>query len=875
MRGARFHGVICCRLGSRLVDVRGLGHRGPRHGPPPSGAVFGWGANSEGELGTGLSEFVTEPREVPDLGEVASVGAGIFHDLVVLKSGNVMAWGSNTYGQLGDGTTQSSAAPVEVHGIDEAVAVTGGSRYSLALLKSGKVMAWGSNSGGELGHPGLSGSRTPVQVEGLSEVVAIAASDNSGERQPGAAPYNLALLKSGKVMVWGDSAYGIGHGELTYSGTPVEVEGLSEVVGIAAGWSHSLAVLKSGKVMAWGDDLNGEFGDGHEYYPSETHGPQEVSNINEAVAVVAGHQYSAALLRSGKVMAWGNDEGGVLGPGAPHDFKQCGFACLEPVEVEGLGKVSALFGGFLSLYAMEEDGTTMAWGDGYRAQLGNGGLLSSATPVAVELPPGEVAAIADNGDTQGAALLTDGKVLSWGDRWEGELGDGISEDHWKAVPEPVATKRLRDATQVAANAESALALLRDGRAVSWGVNSEGELGNGTLTNSSSIVEVPGLSEVVSVGVFDGAAAAVLKNGAVMIWGSNAGGQLGQGTNVGPEACNCSTKPLPLPGVREAVEVSGGAGFGLALLRDGTITSWGYDGIGELGDGEASNTIKGPVHVVGLHEVVAISANYEHSLALLRDGKVFAWGWGANGELGDGLRANSDVPVEVKGLGEVVAIAATATSSLAVLSDGRVMTWGSGFLDHGSLASSDVPVEAEGVRGAVAVAGYGDEMVLLGNGRVLEWGENRSGDLGFGTTAGPELCPEATPCSRTPVEVKGLENVVSIAGSYADGYAIVGPPRAEEPTPVEPPSGVPNRPASTSLEFEFESLIDPSVLALTAPPKAHPTPPRGARRCVAGSTPGRRSPHAGRAARRRVARHRAPRSCRRRQHASHTSASSLR
>ena len=293
-----------------------------------------------------------------------------------------------------------------------------------------------------------------------------------------------------------------------------------------------------------------------------------------------------------------------------------------------------------------------------------------------------------------------------------------------------------------------------------------------------------MREVASVGVLGGEdGAAVLKDGRVLVFGRNDEGELGQGS-AGPEECvpeahyPCSTKPLPLPNVTEAVAVSGGGDVGFVLLRGGTVMSWGRSQFGELGNGEVQEEPQ-PVPIAGLHEVVAISATDAHCLALLRSGKVLAWGYGQNGELGDGKDANSGTPVEVDGLSEVVGIAASFTSNLAVLRDGKVMTWGTESLDHGSLTQSDVPVEAQGVSGAVAVAGDGENMVLLGNGRVLDWGENRHGELGDGTTLE----------SATPVEVKGLEHVVAIAGSRGNGYAIEqqGPPpessMVEEPLPA--------------------------------------------------------------------------------------------
>ena len=230
-------------------------------GGSPAGVVLGWGANEEGQIGDGVSRFQLEPEELPGLGGVAAVGSGQQHDLVALKSGRVLDWGANDYGQLGNGSTQNSDTPVEAAGIDEAVAVTGGFDYSLALLKSGKVMAWGNNATGAARQTGptTSSRHEPVEVQGTDRSRwPIAARGNTGERYPRTDPYNLALLKSGKVMVWGRQRLRT----VSAHGTTARArkcrsksKGMSEVVGIATGWEHSAwRCMRSGKVMAWGND---------------------------------------------------------------------------------------------------------------------------------------------------------------------------------------------------------------------------------------------------------------------------------------------------------------------------------------------------------------------------------------------------------------------------------------------------------------------------------------------------------------------------------------------------------------------------------------------------------------------------------------------
>jgi alpha-tubulin suppressor-like RCC1 family protein len=368
-----------------------------------SSGVMAWGWNASGQLGDETSTgpekcngegpstepCSTKPVEVKGLPEeVKAIAGGGAHSLALLKSGKVVAWGNNEIGQLGDETSTGpetcfrlgpcSTKPVEVKGLPEGVtAIAGGGFFhSLALLKSGKVMAWGVNISGQLGDETFTGPETcsgvpcstkPVEVKGLpEEVTAIAG---------GAA--TRALLKSGKVMAWGANFYGLlGHetftGPETCSGVPcstkpVEVKGLPEgVTAIAGGSHHGLALLKSGKVMAWGWNVSGQLGDETSTGPERCffHGPcstkpVEVRGLPEEVkAIAGGATHSLALLKSGKVMTWGWNVSGQLGYETFTGPETCfGVPCsTKAVEVAGLQGVTAIAGGGIHSLALSHKG---------------------------------------------------------------------------------------------------------------------------------------------------------------------------------------------------------------------------------------------------------------------------------------------------------------------------------------------------------------------------------------------------------------------------------------------------------------------------------------------------------------------------------------
>ncbi len=246
------------------------------------------------------------------------------------------------------------------------------------------------------------------------------------------------------------------------------------------------------------------------------------------------------------------------------------------------------------------------------------------------------------------------------------------------------------------------------------------------------------------------------------WGQNLFRQLGDGS-----ANSLSSVPLPVSGLAFVTSISAGGRHSLALLADGTVVAWGYNGFGQLGDG---STLTGevPVPVSGLSGVKAVAAGGNHSLALLSNGTVMAWGDNESGQLGNGNTTESEVPVAVKGLSGVKAIAAGANHSLALLSNGTVMAWGddeSGQLGNGSVKSSTVPVAVKNLTGVAAVsAGEEFSLALLSDGTVKGWGSNEKRQLANSSVEEG---------SNVPVAVGGLSGVTAIAAGAQHGLALLG------------------------------------------------------------------------------------------------------
>jgi alpha-tubulin suppressor-like RCC1 family protein len=380
---------------------------------------------------------------------------------------------------------------------------------------------------------------------------------------------------------------------------------------------------------------------------------------------------------------------------------------------------------------------------------------------------------------------------TWGDNSAGELGDAMLTPSLTAVSAITAAAGTASVVALSAGGRHDLALLSNGRVLAWGDDTYGQLGNGS-GSSNDDAEVPtivkGLSGVVAVAAGGEHSLALLSNGTVEAWGANDDGQLGDGTT------RHSDVPVPVPDLTGVTAISAGDQFSLALLANGTVEAWGDNSFGQLGIGSLKDSDE-PVAVSSLSGVTEVSAGGQQALALLSDGTAVSWGDNETDQLGDGqdvsTQSNSTVPVAVSGLTGAVAVAAGSEHSLALLQDGDVMAWGdNGFFQlaqpqgfPGGFADSDVPLEVPGISDARAIAAGGlFSLALLGNGTVTGWGDNAFGQLG----------DSSIETQQSVVSVTGLTGATVVAAGGVSGLALVSAPAG---TPPEKPqaSGVPSSP----------------------------------------------------------------------------------
>jgi alpha-tubulin suppressor-like RCC1 family protein len=245
------------------------------------------------------------------------------------------------------------------------------------------------------------------------------------------------------------------------------------------------------------------------------------------------------------------------------------------------------------------------------------------------------------GDGHGVALRSDGTVWTWGINTDGQTG--LTQDTNHPFPEPV--PNLDRVIAIAAGDNYTLLLQDDGTIWASGYNGNGQLGDGSTTSRSVFAEVTALVDFTAITAGESYALALDVYGDVWAWGDNRLGQIGTDPAPAETIVVPTHVPLPQSGMLNVAIASGGS-HGLALNENGSLYSWGYNGLNQLGYATDQTVSPTPQLVPLLDTVATISAGDNNNLVLTSAGTLWAWGDNQFGQIGDGTTKQHSLPVSI-------------------------------------------------------------------------------------------------------------------------------------------------------------------------------------------------------------------------------------
>jgi alpha-tubulin suppressor-like RCC1 family protein len=489
------------------------------------------------------------------------------------------------------------------------------------------------------------------------------------------------------------------------------VDGLEAMTGLQRASALTVALLvatSSGGVLA---------------SPAPAERASSAERAFQAGLLHAGDTHSCAVLHDGSASCWGNGFAGQVG----NDATLTDEPSPVTVALTAGQRANAISAGVDHSCAVLDDGSASCWGSDRVGQLGNDdAAVDQPTPVAVALPAGRRAVAISAGSYHSCAVLDDGSASCWGSDSLGQLGDDDATIN-QPTPVAVALPAGRRAVAISAGHLHSCAVLDDGSASCWGYDFLGQLGDDDVTaDQPRPVEValPGSRRAVAISAGGTHSCAVLDDGSARCWGSDGNGRLGDGA---PEASRATPVAVALPAGRRAIAISAGADHSCAILDDGSANCWGYDGRGQLGDALTLTDQPHPVAVLSppSRRTVAISAGGTHTCAALDDGSVSCWGNDAAGQLGNGFGgATQDSAADApRALNAASTVGRVADLSLTLEGAPRVLALGATapitvrLRNHGPDPAGSARVSLSGRLLDLAPALVGPGSALTGSWRV--------------------------------------------------------------------------------------------------------------------------------------------------------------
>ena len=671
------------------------------------GIVYAMGLNNGGQIGDSSVVSRSSPVQLSGGGSWSQIVSGYDssangYSLGIKTDGTLYAWGLNVNGVLGDitlATTATRSSPVQV-GTSSWISVGTMFDTVIAIRNDYTLWSWGLNNFGQLGLGDTVNRSSPVQV-GTSSWTQISVGLSS----------TMALRLDGALFTWGRNNNGqLGDGTTSNRFSPIQIGISISYIQISGSSSSKYAIRNDYTLWSWGLNTNGELGL-NDVAPRSS--PVQVNAEYKFDSISSGADHAIGKRRDGTIWSWGLNTSGQVG-----DITIVSRS--SPVQV-GTSSWVSVNAGYKNTFGITISGVNglqnlYAWGYNLNGEFGLGDTAYRSSPV--QLGSGQQLQYVSSptqigtsswtsisaGLSNSMAIRSDYKLFTWGDN--SQLQSGYITP---ATTLGTASKTNNDAQSFIRSTDNALII--------WGANDSGQIGDNTVVNRSSPVQLGvgfGNSQFAKIARAKVASAGytlgVKTDGTLWSWGSGVGGVLGS------TATTNRSSPVQVGTLTNWSDVATGPSHALAIKTDGSLWGWGLNTSGQA----------------GVLSWAKVSSGSSHTLALRSDGALYGWGSNTVGQVGDNTIANRSSPVQI-GSNSWNTISAGINVSAAIRGDNLLFTWGNnanGAIGDGTTANRSSPVQVGIGNSSWTQVSARDYMMAISSGsKLYTWGINTNGQLG--------------------------------------------------------------------------------------------------------------------------------------------------
>ena len=665
--------------------------------------------------------------------DITSLSSTKNHACINQKSGQMLCWGDGLNGKLGTASASDESTPVPTSSsnayneIKDTYSVVTATSHTCSLTNSGKVYCWGEGDDSRLGQGSTTDSNAPIKVLFPEHrAVEMIATHDA---------HNCAIVDDGNVYCWGKNTDGqIGEGnQSTWFGNPTKVTGLGDSMAsaISVGDGFSCAVLDNGSTYCWGKNNLGQLGDGTNTDSTQPGMPTMMPWSNSAVTISSGKSHSCAILVNGQVACWGWNSYGQLGDNTLVDRSTPVIAQLPSSKDAVMIDVGASH-----TCAVMNDGSMYCWGLNANGQLADGTTAFKKVPTQSQLPLGKSAVIVSAGESHTCVLTNDSAVYCVGSNSEGQLGDSTTIDRTSLVEVAWNQNNSISTAYYSSGYSIDQQLLVSG----WGdFNfSSSQLPTGfTLDNQLGIIEYDGAQtlgqNIISVSVTNGISSKSVSFTVEVFEFDNREGQINSFAYTAGFGSTSTNE--------NALSINAGYLYGCLQTPDFRMKCWGYNAHGQIGRGNvATGTSPEYVSNTNMKSTKSMDVEAYNSCSIDNENQLWCWGYNNLGQIGDGTVTSRSIPTRVSGFSEGILQVSTGSSHTCALTVQRdAYCWGENSYGQSSSSSAttqSLPNLINGLGSSMpkmVSAGKDMSCVLLENGTIGCFGRADLGQMGDGST----------------------------------------------------------------------------------------------------------------------------------------------